>query len=306
MKVAVVAHAGKTLDGGLLQLRRLLEPDYGRDLFWAEVPKSRKAPREVRRALDDGAELVFAWGGDGMVQRCVDVLAETDASLAVIPAGTANLFATNLGIPKNLEQAVTVGLHGARRRFDVGRFNGERFAVMAGAGFDASMIRSAGGLKDRLGRVAYVLSASENLRLKPFDARIRVDGVTWFKGLATCILLGNVGNLFGGIEVFKDARPDDGLLEVGVVTAQGPLQWARTLSRVTVGAAAGSPFVQVTKARSVEVELSRKVVYELDGGDRKKVKAFTVEVEPGAVNVCVPLEFPRARPSRAAMADVVP
>ena len=100
MKVAVVAHSGKTLGGGLPELRRVLEAEGISDPLWFEVPKSRKAPAQVRRALDDGAELVFAWGGDGMVQRCVDVLAGTTVSLAIIPAGTANLFATNLGIPR--------------------------------------------------------------------------------------------------------------------------------------------------------------------------------------------------------------
>ena len=288
MKVAVVAHSGKTLGGGLLELRRLLEAEQVTDLFWAEVPKSRKAPGQVRRALDQGAELVFAWGGDGMVQRCVDVIAGSQADLAIIPAGTANLFASNLGIPKDIPEAVALGLRGERRRFDVGRFNGERFAVMAGAGFDAAMIKGAGRLKERLGRVAYVISGSQNLRLKAFEAKIKVDGATWYKGNATCLLVGNVGKLFGGVAAFDDAQPDDGFLELGVVTAEGPAQWARTLARTAVGSAAGSPFVQVTKARSVEVKLDRKVLYEVDGGDRSKVKAFKVEVEPAAVSVCVP------------------
>ena len=116
------------------------------DPLWIEVPKSRKAPKQVQRALDDGAELVFAWGGDGMVQRCIDVARRLGATpLAIVPAGTANLFATNLGIPQDIEQAVAIGLHGDRRKLDVGRFNGERFAVMAGAGFDATMIRNADG-----------------------------------------------------------------------------------------------------------------------------------------------------------------
>ena len=259
------------------------------DPFWVEVPKSKKAPAQVKRALDEGAELVFAWGGDGMVQRCVDVLAGSNVGLAILPAGTANLFASNLGIPQDIEAAVAIGLRGDRRELDVGRFNGERFAVMAGAGFDAAMIRDVGGLKDRFGRAAYVWTGAKNLRLKPFRARIEVDGAEWFKGEATCILLGNVGKLFGGVEAFEDARADDGKLEVGVVTADGVLEWSRMITRAVAGSATQSPFAQTTKARDVKVKLSRKVVYELDGGDRTKVKSFKVKVEPGAISVCVPI-----------------
>lgn len=290
MKVAVVAHAGKTLGGGLPELRRVLEAAGVADPFWCEVPKSRKAPAQVRRALDEGAELIVAWGGDGMVQRCVDVLAGSEVALAIIPAGTANLFATNLGIPLDIEGAVAVGLHGARRRVDLGRFNGERFAVMAGAGFDAAMIRDAadGGLKERLGRVAYVWTGSKNLRSKPFRADIEVDGANWYKGKASCILFGNVGKLVGGVEAFEDARPDDGKLELGIVTAEGLLEWGRMIARAAVGPVDKSPLAQTTKARSVKVKLNRKVLYELDGGDRTKVKTFKVKVEPGAVTVCVP------------------
>ena len=240
MKVAVIAHAGKSLGGGLPELRRVLEAEGIADPFWVEVPKSKKAPAQVQRALDEGAELVFAWGGDGMVQRCVDVLAGSGARLAIIPAGTANLFASNLGIPQDIEEAVAIGLRGDRRELDVGRFNGERFAVMAGAGFDAAMIRDSGdgGLKERFGRAAYVWSGSENLRSKPFRATIEVDGAEWYKGKATCILLGNVGKLFGGVEAFEDARPDDGKLEVGVVTADGVLDWSRMIARAVAGSVA--------------------------------------------------------------------
>jgi YegS/Rv2252/BmrU family lipid kinase len=290
MRVAVVAHAGKSLGGGLPELRRVLEAQGVADPFWREVSKSRYAPDQVRRALDDGAELVFAWGGDGMVQRCADVLAGSAVSLAIVPAGTANLFATNLGIPKDISRAVGVGLQGERRLFDVGSFNGERFVVMAGAGFDAAMIRDAGdgGLKERFGRVAYVWTGSENLRSKPFRAEIEVDGAPWFKGKASCILLGNVGKLFGGVEVFEDARLDDGKLDLGVVTAEGLLEWGRMIARTAVGTPAKSPFAQVTKAKSIKVKLNRKVLYELDGGDRTKVNSFKVKVEPGAITVCVP------------------
>jgi YegS/Rv2252/BmrU family lipid kinase len=288
-KVAVVAHAGKTFGGGLVELRRQLEGEGLDDLLWAEVPKSRKAPKQVKRALEGGAELIFVWGGDGTVQRCLDTMARTNVPLAVVPAGTSNLFATNLEIPQDIERAVSIGLRGERRRLDVGRFNGERFGVMAGAGFDAAMIHGAdGGLKERLGRTAYVWAGSKSLRAKPFRAKISIDGATWYDDKASCILVGNVGRLFGGVEVFEDSSPEDGRLEIGVVNADGMADWARVLARTAVGAAAGSSFVRVTKARRIKVKLDRKVLYELDGGDREQVKSFDVEVEPAAVTVCVP------------------
>ena len=120
MNVAVVAHAGKTLGGGLPELRRVLSEQGIDDPFWVEVPRSKRAPDQVRRALDEGADVVFAWGGDGLVRRCVGVLAGSAARLAVIPAGTANLFASNLGIPRDIGEAVAIGLRGDTRSLDVG------------------------------------------------------------------------------------------------------------------------------------------------------------------------------------------
>ena len=289
MKVAVIANPSKSLGGGLLELRRALAAAGVDDPLWREVPKSKKAPPAIRRLVADGAELVFVWGGDGLVQRCIDVLAGSTIPIAVLPAGTSNLLARNLGIPDDIEQAVAVGLTGDRRRLDVGRINGERFAVMAGTGVDAAMIRDAdGGLKDHIGRVAYVWAGLKALRAKSFRAEVTIDGVSWFKGKATCVLVGNVGGLFGGIEVFGDAKPDDGKLEVGVVTADGFTQWARAAAKTVVASAEASPFVQAAKAQSVKVKLDRKVLYELDGGKRTKTKSLKVKVEPAAVSICVP------------------
>lgn len=289
-RVAVVAHAGKSLDGGLPALRRLLAARGVDDPLWFEVDKAKHAPDQVRRALERGPELVIAWGGDGMVRRCASVLAGSEVDLGIVPAGSANLFAANLGIPTDVERAVEIALGENRRACDVGTFDDERFMAFAGVGFDALMIRDAEHLKQRVGKLAYVLGGARNLRAEPFEAQITIDGAPWYEGDAATVLVGNVGELFGGLTAFGDARLDDGRLDVGVVTASGAVTWGRVLARAVRGVPEESPFVRVTQARKVKVRLDRKVRYELDGGDRGKVDRLRVGIEPGALRVRVPAE----------------
>jgi diacylglycerol kinase family enzyme len=120
ISVAVVAHAGKTFGGGLDELRAVHATAGHRKPIWYEVAWSRLAPKAIRRAVKDGAELIFVWGGDGMVQGCIDALRRPDVAIAILPAGTGNLLATSLGISKDIAKAVHIGLHGRRRRLDVG------------------------------------------------------------------------------------------------------------------------------------------------------------------------------------------
>jgi diacylglycerol kinase family enzyme len=287
--VAVVAHAGKSFGGGLGELREVLARAGIADPLWYEVTKSRKAPKYARRALTQGAEVIFVWGGDGTVQRCIDAVAGTGAVLAILPAGTANLLAANLQVPADLTQAVLVGLHGDRRRLDTGSVNGEHFAVMAGAGFDARMIKDADrGMKDRIGRVAYLYAGARNLSARRVKATIEVDGRRFFEGRISCVLAGNVSKLLGGVEAFSGARPDDGLLELGVVTAKNPVEWARTLGRVALGEAEISPFVEVTRGRRFRLRFGRRFPYELDGGARPAVKKVRIKVHPSSIKICVP------------------
>jgi len=289
-QVAVIAHSGKTLGGGLGELRRALaRAGYGKPL-WYEVPKSRKARKAVHRAVKKGARLIFVWGGDGMVQRCIDALAgNDDVDLAIVPAGTANLFATNLRIPKQIARAVRVGLHGARRRLDVGVVNGERFAVMAGAGFDALVMRDVDSArKKRLGRLAYFRSGVHAMRARAVKTTVRVDGASWFEGKASAVLLGNLGTVTGGFKVFPDASPADGMLEIGVVTAGSVWQWLRVLSRVARGRPERSPFVEMTRGKKIVVRMSRPLAYELDGGVRSSVKRLKARVVAGAITVRAP------------------
>ncbi len=289
--VGVLAHSAKTLGGGLEELRTTLAIHGIDDPIWYEVPKSRLAPERAKKLLKKGADLIFVWGGDGTVQRVIDAVAGAPVAVAILPAGTANLFATNLGIPKDIAEAVEIGLNGPRRQLDVGLMNGERFGVMAGTGLDALMIRDAdAGLKDKIGRLAYVWTGAKNVRRSSVKMRIDVDGATWFKGKASCLLVGNVGDVIGGISAFPDAQPDDGRLNIGVVTASGAVEWLRTLSRSAVGDVQGSPFVETTTGEVFDVRLDKAIPYELDGGVRKKAKRLKCKVEPGAITVCVPQE----------------
>jgi len=291
--VAVLAHAGKSLGGGLPELRAALAGAGVDAPVWYEVSKSKQAPKKVEKAVADGADLLFVWGGDGMLQRCIDAVATTSTTIAIVPAGTANLLARNLGIPSHIEGAVQIGLHGGRRMLDVGVMNGERFAVMAGTGLDALMIRDMGdGLKGRAGKLGYVWAGARHLGEQRFALKIRVDGRRWFSGKASSVLLGNVGTVLGGLTLFRRARPDDGKLEIGVVTAKGLLDWGRALGRSVISDPERSPFVHVTSGRAFEIRLDRKRPYELDGGDRKPTKRFRVSVEPAAVAVCVASEMP--------------
>lgn len=287
--VAVVARAGKTFGGGLDELRLVLTKAGFPNPLWYDIPKSRLVGKYSRRAMSKGADVIFVWGGDGTVQRCIDAVAGTKAVIAILPAGTANLFATNLNIPKDISKAVEIGLHGDRRSFDTGIANGEHFSVMAGAGLDALMIRDAdAGLKDRFGRAAYLWTGAKNLKASPVKARVEVDGRRFHKGEISCVLAGNVKDVFGKVAVFDGSMPDDGRLEFGVVTAKSLRQWVRTVSTVVLGRSDDSPFVFTTRGKRMKVTFDKPTVYQLDGGVRKATTKLRIKISPHSIKVCVP------------------
>lgn len=288
--IGVIAHREKSLGDGLDAMRRLLADAGHAGAPWRQVSKSKEAPKQLRKMLRDGVDRVLVWGGDGTVRRCIDTIVDEGAEvdLAIMPAGTANLLAHDLGIPIDLEGALDVALHGHLRRIDLGVMNGECFAVMAGTGFDALMIRDADDDKDRLGRLAYIKAGARHLSTKGRKVRIDVDGERWYEGRTACVLIGNMGQVVGGLTLFPDARCDDGLLDVGIVTAQQRLDWLRVGVRAAAGRVDSSPLVEITQGRSIKVRLDRDQVWELDGGDRPKTDRLKARVLPGRLTVCVP------------------
>ncbi|MDE3007458.1 MAG: YegS/Rv2252/BmrU family lipid kinase [Acidobacteriota bacterium] len=288
ISIGVIAHKKKILGGGLEELRERLASRGYHDPLWFEASSSREAAKLAKSAAAQGAQLLLIWGGDGTVQRCVHAVIDADVEIALLPAGTANLFANNLGIPIDLKGALDVAFDGDSRRLDVGVMNGKCFTVMAGVGFDAVVMQKVDGkLKKRFGRLAYVLTAIKAMRVNAREAKIRVDGAPWFEGRATGVLFGQMNSLAGGISVFPAGLPDDGVLEIGVVTAENVRQWTRVIARLVTGSAHRSPFTRMTQGRHFEVTLNEHTPYELDGGARAPRRKHTVMVRPSAISVRV-------------------
>jgi diacylglycerol kinase family enzyme len=106
--VAVIAQRKKSLGGELPELRRVLAERGIDHPIWYEVRKSRESPDVAKLAVAAGADLCLLWGGDGTVQRSIHALAGSTITVGIIPAGTANLLAGNLGIPRHLAAAVDI------------------------------------------------------------------------------------------------------------------------------------------------------------------------------------------------------
>jgi diacylglycerol kinase family enzyme len=262
--------------------------------LWIETTPEDPGCGQTRQAVADGAQVVFACGGDGTVMACVSELVNTpaavDVALAVIPSGTGNLLAANLGLSSNVQEAVAVATHGVRRRIDVGVVGKRCFTVMAGMGFDAQMLDATPEqLKNRLGWPAYVIAAAKHLRHRPMRVRIRLDGGTPFRRRARTVLIANVGRLQGGIPLLPDAEPDDGYLDVAVLTPHHlghwlSLAWGVLRRRPVV------PRMETFRARRVEVTSDREQPRELDGDVIEPGRSLSVSIKPGALCLCVPEE----------------
>jgi len=292
-KIGVIVHQGKQLGGGLEELRTALADLGHADPPWYEVPKSKKVPNKIRRLVEKhGVDRVLVWGGDGTVRRAINTIVGDglDVSIAILPAGTANLLANNLDVPIDLRGAVDVAVHGDPRPIDVGNMNGTFFAVMAGAGFDALMIRDAdeAALKERFGRVGYVVAGIRNRDVSPALARIELDGAPWYHGDASCVIIGNVGTILGGLPAFPDASPTDGRLDIGVVDARSATQWLRVLASAVFKRADKSPLTKMASAEHISIRFDRSLPWEVDGGDRDRASDFDIRCVPNAVRICQP------------------
>ncbi len=245
---------------------------------------------QARDAAAGGAQLVLVAGGDGTVRAAAQGLAHTGVPLGILPQGTGNLLARNLGLPQDEDEALDVALQGAERTLDLGRLDdGTAFTVMAGAGLDALMMREAPeGLKSVLGWPAYIVGGIRGLRHRHLHLTLRLDDQPPREAVVRTVLVGNVGRLQGGLELLPDAAPDDGALDVALVAPRSPKDWIVLVARGLTGRHRPDRRLEIMRGRRVEVRTRRLEARQVDGDLIEDGRGFTAEVDPAAVVVRVP------------------
>lgn len=267
------------------------ERDVSFDIFEPEdAPAARRAARRAARA---GYRAVAAVGGDGTVAQALRGTAGTDVPVAILPFGTGNQLANNFGVPDSLEGSVRTAVEGRVEEIDLGRVDGEHFALIAGAGMDAEMMADATDeMKQRLGFIAYLYSGLKHVMTpKLAEFRVEADGRE-LRVQATMVLLANVGHLVAGslpVEVQVGPRISfrDGLIDVCIYAPRNLPEMARVLWKVARREYAGDDRMIFLQAREVRVESEPSVAAQIDGEPSGETP-FSADVDPLAGKVLVP------------------
>jgi YegS/Rv2252/BmrU family lipid kinase len=232
---------------------------------------------------------VIAWGGDGTVNEVGSALAFTGATLGVIPSGSGNGFARELGVPPQPAAAFAVALAGRDRMIDAGEADGRLFFNVAGFGLDARVAHAfaEGGLVRR-GFAEYVrLAARELFAFTPQLQTIVADGDS-LQRTALIVAVANTRQYGNGALIAPLARIDDGRLDVVIVDARPLWKIAWHVPKLFTGTLARAPGVHVRTAVEVVLSSSGPLLYHLDGEPCRSDAPVTVRVRPAALRVRVP------------------
>ncbi|WP_432510968.1 diacylglycerol/lipid kinase family protein [Kineococcus sp. SYSU DK001] len=311
-RAAVVVNPAKFPgEQALARLRTEVEREFSRlgwqVVSWSPTTAATCGRDEARQALDAGADLVLVAGGDGTVRAVAGVLVGTGVALGVLPCGTGNLLARNLGIPlDDVAGAVRTACTGVDGAVDVGRLEVDRdgegtaveqhlFLVMAGAGFDAAMIAGAGeGLKRRIGHAAYLVSGIGALRGPSSHLTVRADGGGSRTHATRGVVVGNCGRLTMGLTLMPGADPGDGVLDGVVLPPRGLVRWARALWSVAAGPGATQRLLPRLRASGFEVRSDVELPVQVDGDVVGRARRIRLWASPAALRV----RRPAARSSR--------
>lgn len=238
---------------------------------------------------------MIAHGGDGTIMECAAGVFGTGAAIGLLPAGTGNRLAANLGISWNPVLAADIIAKGRRRSIDLGKMTSETagtryFAVTAGCGFDAELMHhTPPAHKKAIGVWAYTTTAISlaSVALKQAVARIEYDGEV-FEGPAATVLVANCGNIVPYLKGFgPHIKPDDGLLDIIVLNATSFAAAGRIAWRLMVGRPGSDGMVTYLRAKKCRVVTEPTLAAQADG-DAAGFCPFDAEVIPGGLTVMAP------------------
>ncbi len=285
---------------------------------WIETTADDPGVAMARDAVEWGASVVLAAGGDGTVRAVAEGLRGSGVAMALVPSGTGNLLARNLGLVlDDIDDAVSTAFAGAERTIDVGVARFERadgsehervFLVMGGVGIDAQMlVNTDEELKKKAGWLAYVQAIGRSLKGgRRLKVRYRIDDAPPRETRVHTLMVGNVGGLAGDVVLLPDALVDDGVLDVVALRPDGVVGWVSVFFRVLVehrrmrgqsestslplnkGGRKRLESLRYLRGTTIRARLAEPEPFELDGDEMGDVVAFTMTVEPGSLTVRVP------------------
>jgi YegS/Rv2252/BmrU family lipid kinase len=258
------------------------------DLHYTNEPL--EATDVARMGIEAGFRCIVAMGGDGTVNEVTNGLVGSEATLAVIPAGTGNDFIRMVGIPSDPRKAIDVLTNGEERRIDLGYVVGNRYFINGvGIGIDAQVARDVLKMERLRGPVAYIVAAvREVFRFRTFPITVR--GVDWEENLE-CISVGIANGKYcgGGFKLAPRAEVDDGLIDLSAIEDFPRLERLVRLPQARKGTHLGLPEVHYRQAEEVTVSSPAKLVAHIDGEPYELPEgAFRVAAVPRALRVLVP------------------
>ena len=301
---AVVANPTKIEPGARSRITAVCRGLGWAEPLWLETTVADPGTGQARLAVERGADVVLACGGDGTVRSVAEALAGTGVAMGLVPAGTGNLLARTLGTPlQDVGAATRIALVGDDRHVDVGRIRvdgGEDehvFLVMAGTGFDAAiMANTPEALKVRVGPLAYVISGLRAMRGRRTRVTLTFDDGPALRRRTRTVLVGNSGTLLGGLVLMPRATIDDGVLDVVNLAPKGLVGWVAVAGRVITRRRRGHERVEHWQARSIVIAADEPQPSQLDGDPIGEVSELRIRVDHGALVVRVPDTPPSTAP----------
>lgn len=259
---------------------------------WLETEVDDPGRAAARRAQRRRVDLVIAAGGDGTVRAVCGSMAGTEIPVAILPVGTANLLARNLGIPLDLSDALEVAFDGEPRPIDLVQIRADDHApqpsvVMAGMGADAALMQSTNeDLKKMVGTAAYVVAVPSGINQKPFAATIAIDDREPEPRIPRLVLVANVGRI-PGVDLSPGALPDDGLFDVALASPKHRGGWAAITTSV-LARSTDSPSMERTRAKRIVIDTEEPIPYQIDGDAVGTCQRFDAALLPLAIRIIVP------------------